>query len=60
MMADLTVQARIHMEIYRAFEALGADGKLLAIVGSWGDTLDDDEVLKLLGEWNYGSLREGY
>jgi hypothetical protein len=59
-MADLTVQARIRMEIYRAFEALGADRKLLATVGSWGDTLDDDEVLKLLGEWNYGSLREGY
>ena len=48
------------MEIYRAFEALGADRKLLATVGSWGDTLDDDEVLELLREWNYGSLREGF
>jgi hypothetical protein len=37
-MTDLTVQAKIRAEIYRAFEALGADRKLLATVGSWGDT----------------------
>jgi hypothetical protein len=30
-------------EIYSALERLGADGQLLATIGSWGDTLDDNE-----------------
>jgi hypothetical protein len=30
---------------YQKLEALGANRELLAIVGSWGDTLDDEEVL---------------
>jgi hypothetical protein len=38
--------------MYQKLEALGADRELLAVVGSWGDTLDDEEVLVLLKEWN--------
>jgi hypothetical protein len=38
--------------LYRKLEALGADRELLAVIGSWGDTLDDEEVLVLLKEWN--------
>ena len=40
------------VDLYKNLEVLGADRELLAVVGSWGDTLDDDEVLVLLKEWN--------
>ena len=30
----------------------GRAAKLLGIVGSWGDTLGDDEVLDMLTAWN--------
>lgn len=46
------LDTEIRSEIFRALEYLGADRKLLATVGSWGDTLDDVEVLKLLKQWN--------
>jgi hypothetical protein len=34
-------------ELYVAMERLGADPDLLAIIGSWGDTLDDAEILSM-------------
>lgn len=37
---------------YDALEKLGADRFLLAAVGSWADTADDETVLSLLREWN--------
>ncbi len=52
----MTVEQEIRSEIYRSFERLGADRKLLATIGSWGDTLKDEEVLQLLKEWNAGGL----
>ena len=39
-------------ELYSACEMLGADPGLLAVIGSWGDTLDDAEVLKMIKSWN--------
>lgn len=48
----MTIELRIRLEIFRAFKRLGADRELLSIIGSWGDTLDDKEVLSLLKEWN--------
>ena len=42
------VRAQIVGEIYTALKRLDADDELLAIVGSWRDTLDDREVLVLL------------
>ena len=39
-------------DLYQKLETLGANRELLAIVGSWGDTLDDEEVLVLLKGWN--------
>jgi hypothetical protein len=50
----LSFENEIRSEIYRAFELLSADSGLLATVGSWGDTLDDLEVLRLLKQWNAG------
>ena len=51
-MEHLTVEQQIRAEIYRALELLNADRDLLAVVGSWGDTLDDTDVLTFLKEWN--------
>ena len=46
------IKSEICAELCRALKYLGADRQLLATVGSWGDTLEDAEVLKLLKEWN--------
>ena len=48
------MKREIAAEIYRALQRLGADIDLLSIVGSYGDTLDDVDVLDLLREWNAG------
>jgi hypothetical protein len=44
----------IRREVYRALEQAGADFHVLAIVGSWGDTLDDRDVLEALKAENDG------
>jgi len=46
------IRAQIAGEIYTAMERLDADEELLAIVGSWRDTLDDAEVLAMRREYN--------
>ena len=46
------IKAQIAGEIYAALERLDADPDLLAIVGSWRDTLGDEEVLALPQEYN--------
>lgn len=43
---------RIVRQIYAALTLLGAPMELLALVGSWGDTLDDEDVLDQLEQWN--------
>lgn len=58
-MENLTIGQQIRAEIYRAFELLGAGRELLAAIGSWGDTLDDKEILRLLKEWNAEEARRG-
>lgn len=45
-------QHAITREIYKACQSLGAKSDLLAIIGSIGDTLPDEEILWLLEEWN--------
>ena len=39
-------------EIYRALVLLGAQSDLLGAVGSWGDSLPEEEVLAHLRAWN--------
>jgi len=51
-----TIDREIRAQIYCAFEVLGADAYLLGVVGSWGDTIGDEEVLKLLKQWNERNL----
>jgi hypothetical protein len=48
------IAALIAAEIYAALERLNADEELLAVIGSWRDTLDDTEVLRLLRDHNAG------
>lgn len=50
--ANMDLKAQIAHELCRAFKALGADMELLCTVGSYGDTLDDEDVLALLRSWN--------
>jgi hypothetical protein len=49
-MTQMSIEQEIRSEIYRALDALGADANLLSTVGSWGDTLPDNDVLQLLRE----------
>ncbi|WP_353646233.1 hypothetical protein [Mesorhizobium sp. WSM2239] len=39
-------------ELCTALAALDAPRELLEIVGSWGDTMDDDETLRHLRSYN--------
>jgi hypothetical protein len=43
--------------IYEEMERLGADPYLLAFIGSWRDTLTDEEVLDHLRDWNAGTFK---
>jgi hypothetical protein len=48
------MKAEIAAQIYEACEKLGAGPQLLSIIGSYGDTLCDDDVLMLLIRHNSG------
>jgi hypothetical protein len=59
MLAQARLQAKaaslapaIAAELYQAFARLDAPTELLSIIGSYGDTLDDKEILRLLRAWN--------
>jgi hypothetical protein len=43
-------------KIYSASEDMAAPAMLLAFIGSWGDTLTDEEVLQELQGWNRESV----
>ena len=47
-------------EIYIALQNLNAPPLLLGIIGSWGDTLTDEEVLAALKSWNSGVRQLGF
>jgi hypothetical protein len=49
---DNDPKAAIAQEIYNALEKLGAGPELLGIVGSYGDTLEDTDVLDMLKRFN--------
>lgn len=51
---DQITNSIIH-ELYRAVEILGGDFLLLSAIGSWGDTLPDEDVLANLRGWNRGN-----
>ena len=47
----MDMKAKIARELCRAIKHLGGSGQLLSVIGSYGDTLDDDDVLALLKQW---------
>jgi hypothetical protein len=47
-------------EIYKAMEKLGAGSDLLGIVGSWGESLPESQVLSMLRGWNAATGRTEY
>ena len=42
----------ITRELYKAIDSLTKDPCLLGVIGSWGDCLNDDDVLDGLRRWN--------
>ena len=46
------LRAEIGGEISEAIQALGGGMRLLSIINSYGDTLDDEEILDLLEDYN--------
>lgn len=46
------IQYEILRELYKAVESLNAPMELLSTIGSWGDTLEEDEILELLEDYN--------
>jgi hypothetical protein len=44
-------------ELYSSLERLEADPYLLAIVGSWGDAMSDEDTLDALKHWNAGTFK---
>lgn len=42
----------IIQELYQSLTILGADHHLLCAVGSYGDTLSDEQVLTRIQSWN--------
>lgn len=51
---NLPIVADASPALYDAFQRQGADSNLLAIIGSWGDTADDDDILHWLRLYNAG------
>jgi hypothetical protein len=45
-------KAAVAVELYEALQKLGAKSDLLGLVGSYGDTLEDEEILDGLRKWN--------
>jgi hypothetical protein len=52
------VNPEIKSEIYRSLVLLGAESDLLSTVGSWGESLPDEDVLANLKAWNDATLKE--
>jgi hypothetical protein len=58
MQSQPEIKREIINELYRAFVLLGAKMDLLGTVGSWKDSLPDQDVLSSLRAWNSSTLEE--
>jgi hypothetical protein len=45
-------------ELYRSLVLLGAESDLLGTVGSWGDSLPEEDVVANLRGWNEATVKE--
>lgn len=52
------VDREIMDEIYRALVLLGAESDLLGVIGSWRESLPNEDVLAEIRAWNEATLRE--
>ena len=48
----MIIKSEIVIELYKVVQNLGGQSDILSIIGSIGDTLDDDEILVYLKSWN--------
>ena len=48
-------QQKIVSELAQAFAHLNADKAIFTILGSWGDTLPDQEILQMIRQFNSAS-----
>ena len=55
MLKDLEKHKEIFSELYLIAEKIGANCHLLSILGSYGDTLNTEEILFHLKEWNFNN-----
>jgi len=46
------IHNKINRQIYLAMEKLGADPELLSIIGSYGDSQSDADILEMLEQYN--------
>ncbi|GAA4943844.1 hypothetical protein GCM10023314_16100 [Algibacter agarivorans] len=46
------LKSEIISQIYKVIENLGGKSDILSIIGSIGDTHNDDEILEYLKTWN--------
>lgn len=44
----------IRRELYKTIQLMGGKSDILGIVGSWGDTLPDEDILNGLRDYNDG------
>jgi hypothetical protein len=58
MQTKSSIKRKIAGELYRTLVLLGADDGLLTTLGSWGESLPDEDVLANLKGWNQATLKE--
>lgn len=54
------IQLQILREVAKTFELLGANSGIMAMVGSWGDTLPQEDILDMWRDWNKRVEEEGW
>ena len=52
------LKSEIVIELYKVVQNLGGQSDILSIIGSIGDTLDDDIVLSFLQTWNENNYND--
>lgn len=58
MQTESSPNRQIVNELYRTLVLLRADNGLLGTVGSWGDSLSEENVLSGLKAWNEATVAE--
>ena len=52
------IDFKIRNELYKSLQLLGAKSDLLGTIGSWKDTLSDEDVLVSIKAWNQSQIKE--